>query len=96
MAKVIQVYNDNHQGMLNEEPPKLAFHSPIEIKNLSAYEAFLADNDIGIAGIEIIIDEDGVVWTYDINTNTNYNSAAEEQAKESAPLKIAGYLNSLQ
>ena len=59
-------------------------------------EAFLADNDIGIASIEIIIDEDGVVWTYDINTNTNYNSAAEEQAKESAPLKIAEYLYSLQ
>ena len=37
-----------------------------------------------------------LVWTYDVNTNTNYSSAAEEQAKESAPLKIAEYLNSLQ
>ena len=76
--------------------PKFSILQDFEIKNLSAYEAFLEVNDIGIAGIEIIIDEDGVVWTYDINTNTNYNSAAEEQAKESAPLKIAEYLNSLQ
>lgn len=76
--------------------PKFSILQDFEIKNLSAYEAFLVDNDIGIAGIEIIVDKDGVVWTYDVNTNTNYSSAAEEQAKESAPLKIAEYLNSLQ
>jgi hypothetical protein len=76
--------------------PKFSILQDFEIKNLPDYESFLADNDIGIAGIEIIIDEDGVVWTYDVNTNTNYNSDAEEQAKESAPLKIADYLNSLQ
>lgn len=76
--------------------PKFLILQDFEIKNLSAYETFLVDNDIGIAGIEIIVDKDGVVWTYDVNTNTNYSSAAEEQAKESAPLKIAEYLNSLQ
>ena len=76
--------------------PKFSILQDFEIKNLAAYEAFLADNDIRIAAIEIILDKDGVIWTYDVNTNTNYNSAAEEQAKESAPLKIAEYLNSLQ
>ena len=75
---------------------KFSILRDFEIKNLAAYEAFLADNDIGIAAIEIILDKDGVIWTYDVNTNTNYNSAAEELAKESAPLKIADYLNSLQ
>src|SRR6266481_1743661 len=36
------------------------------------YEAFLAANDIGVAGIELITDADGAVYTYDVNTNTNY------------------------
>jgi|TARA_B100001146_G_scaffold68396_1_gene60495 carbamoylphosphate synthase large subunit len=76
--------------------PKFTILNDFKLKNLSTYEAFLRDNNIGIAGIEIIIDEDGVVWTYDVNTNTNYNSAAEEEANESAPLKIAEYLFSLQ
>jgi len=40
-------------------------------------EAFLAANDIEVAGCEMITDVDGRVWTYDVNTNTNYNSAAE-------------------
>ena len=65
------------------------------LKNISAYEKFLSNNDIGIAGIEIIIDELGKVWTYDVNTNTNYNPQAEKEANISAPLKIAEYLNSL-
>ena len=75
---------------------KFSIIQDFKIKNLSAYEAFLKDNDIGIAGIEIIIDKDGVVWTYDVNTNTNYNAAAEKHSNENAPLKIAEYLSSLQ
>ncbi|MDB9996531.1 alpha-L-glutamate ligase [Gammaproteobacteria bacterium] len=66
-----------------------------KISNLSSYEEFLAVNDIGIAGIEIIIDSSGEIWTYDVNTNTNYNSLAEEQANISAPKVVAGYLQSL-
>ena len=76
--------------------PKFSILKDFELQNLSSYEAFLSDNDIGIAGVEIITDKDGVIWTYDVNTNTNYNSAAEEKAKVSAPLKIALYLQSLQ
>ena len=41
------------------------------------YEAFLAANDIEVAGIEFIGDADGAVYTYDVNTNTNYNPDAE-------------------
>ena len=64
--------------------PKFTILNDFKLRNLSAYEAFLCDNNIGIAGIEIITDEDGVVWTYDVNTNTNYNSAAEEEANRKA------------
>src|SRR5437660_9742321 len=37
------------------------------------YESFLAANAIDVAGIEFISDADGTVYTYDVNTNTNYN-----------------------
>jgi len=44
---------------------------------IARWEAFLAANDIGIAGIEFIVDESGRSFTYDVNTNTNYNPDAE-------------------
>jgi len=66
-----------------------------KISNLSSFEEFLVVNDIGIAGIEIIIDASGEIWTYDVNTNTNYNPLAEKQANISAPKVVAEYLQSL-
>ena len=56
------------------------------------YEAFLATNDIGVAGIEFIIDGDGVSYTYDVNTNTNYNSDAESRTGWSGMATLARYL----
>lgn len=47
---------------------------------ITAYEDFLAANDVKIAGIEFIRAGDGQVYTYDINTNTNYNAEAEALA----------------
>ena len=44
------------------------------------YERFLAANGIEVAGIEVITDDDGRAWTYDVNTNTNYNPDAEAAA----------------
>ena len=44
------------------------------------YAAFLAANDIEVAGVEFIVDAAGEAYTYDINTNTNYNPAAEAEA----------------
>lgn len=69
------------------------FHHPV----LDRYRACLAMHGIEIAGIEMLIDEDGVAWTYDINTNTNYNQEAEETAGYTATERagmqaIAGYL----
>jgi biotin carboxylase len=56
------------------------------------YEAFLAANDIGVAGIEFISDADGAVYTYDVNTNTNYNPDAESRAARSGMDTLARYL----
>jgi hypothetical protein len=56
------------------------------------YEAFLAANDIGVAGIEFITGTDGAVYTYDVNTNTNYNPDAEARAGRSGMETLARYL----
>ncbi|MBM3521347.1 MAG: alpha-L-glutamate ligase [Alphaproteobacteria bacterium] len=67
------------------------FVSPL----IQAYEAFLAANDIGIAGIEFIVDRDGTAFTYDVNTNTNYNPDAEARAGRSGMGAIARHLTDL-
>ncbi|HEX3537524.1 MAG TPA: alpha-L-glutamate ligase [Stellaceae bacterium] len=56
------------------------------------YEAFLAANDIEVAGIEFIRDENGATYTYDVNTNTNYNPEAEARAGRSAMRELAHFL----
>lgn len=43
-------------------------------------ETFLAQSGIDVAGVEFIRNQDGRVLVYDVNTNTNYNAAAEEAA----------------
>ena len=47
---------------------------------IAAYEPFLASNQVEVAGIEFIRDGAGEIFTYDINTNTNYNAEAENKA----------------
>jgi hypothetical protein len=59
------------------------------------WQAFLAANDIGIAGIEFIVDEFGRAFTYDVNTNTNYNPDAEAKDGRSGMGAIADYLGGL-
>jgi len=56
------------------------------------YRRFLAANGIGIAGIEFIADANGDLYTYDVNTNTNYNPDAERAAGVSGMRAIAAYL----
>lgn len=48
--------------------------------NHEKFIAFMTANGIEVAGIEMILDENGTAWTYDVNTNTNYNSDAETVA----------------
>lgn len=56
--------------------------------------AMLKSNDIEVAGIEFIQNSDGQVYVYDINTNTNYNSDAEQAAGMSAMGQLADFLGS--
>ncbi|WP_462406551.1 ATP-grasp domain-containing protein [Gracilibacillus sp. Marseille-QA3620] len=64
------------------------FHHPI----ISQYEAFLKEAQIDVAGIEFIRDASGTIYTYDINTNTNYHSEAESRAGKYGMLELAKYL----
>ena len=64
------------------------FDDPI----LERYQNFLADNGTHIAGIEFVLDKNGELYTYDINTNTNYNPTAEAEAGVSGMRRIAEYL----
>lgn len=60
-------------------------------------ESFLANSGIDVAGVEFIRTEDGRALVYDVNTNTNYNAAAEEAAgvagtPRSGPGALAAFL----
>ncbi len=63
---------------------------------IASYERFLRANEIEIAGIEFIRDSNGQVFTYDVNTNTNYNADAERKAHlaETGMEAIARFLHS--
>tara|TARA_R110000868_G_C10803869_1_gene757321 strand:+ start:77 stop:997 length:921 start_codon:yes stop_codon:yes gene_type:complete len=56
------------------------------------YEKFLEQNDIEIAGIEYITDTSGIHYSYDVNTNTNYNSVAEKKSGMFGMKQIALFL----
>ena len=56
------------------------------------YENFIAANGIEIAGIEYITDKKGEIYTYDVNTNTNYNSQAEKISEIKGMKSIAAFL----
>ncbi len=64
------------------------FDSPL----VSKYRRFIDDHGIGIAGIEFIEDAAGEIYTYDVNTNTNYNPAAEAEAGIHGMRAIAAFL----
>jgi len=54
----------------------------------------MASERLDVAAFEFVTDEDGVAYVYDINTNTNYNSDAEQRAGISAMAVLASYLGS--
>lgn len=77
-----------------EEKPKFQIvdSSVLDLEQIKSYEEFLKAQNITVAGIEFIKDENGTVYTYDINTNTNYNSDAEAKAGKYGMLELATFL----
>jgi hypothetical protein len=81
-----------------EQPPakftiaKFTIIDDIDAGLKQRYEAFLAASGIEVAGIEFIRDAAGTLYTYDVNTNTNYNPDAEARAGRSAMSALARFL----
>jgi len=77
-----------------ETVKKNIFEALKDYKNLELkkYEDLLKSNGIEIAGIEYIKGNDGKHYTYDINTNTNYNSIAERKSNLKGMDSIASFL----
>ena len=60
---------------------------------IQSYEAMLNDARISIAGVEFIESVDNETYTYDINCNTNYSPAIEEDESVEPGLKrVANFL----
>jgi len=76
----------------DELRPKFVIIDDIDADLKRRYEAFLVQNDIEVAGIEFIVDTAGTVYTYDVNTNTNYNLDAEVRAGRSGMTTLARFL----
>lgn len=76
-----------------EDPkPKFKIIKDYENPSIENYERFLQQNGINFAGIECIKNERGDIFTYDVNTNTNYNQDAEAIAGLSGMRAIAEHL----
>lgn len=59
---------------------------------VTAMKQVMQDNDIQVAAFEFIVDQEQNAYVYDVNTNTNYNAAAEDRAGISAMDRLAEYL----
>ena len=61
---------------------------------IAGYQRVMRDNHIHIAAFEFVRGADGATYTYDLNTNTNYNQRAELEAgvEVGGMARIARYL----
>ena len=80
----------NQNGVRGWDASKKKYYKKNEL--IKKYEQFIAANGIEIAGIEYIIDKKDEVYTYDVNTNTNYNSQAEKSSEIKGMKSIAAFL----
>ena len=76
----------------NPDGNKFMIIKDYENSELINYVNFLKQNEIEIAGIEYMTDTQGTHYTYDVNTNTNYNSVAEKKAGVFGMKQIALFL----
>lgn len=81
-------------GEIIAEESKFSIIDRLPEDQINGYKAFMNAQDIDVAALEFITDEKGDVYTYDVNTNTNYNEDAEKEAGQFAMLELAKYLKS--
>lgn len=81
---------------LEAEASLFSLAHDVDHKLIQSYEALLAKVKVPVAGIEFVRDNRGVIYTYDINCNTNYAPDIEAQVETPAMQKIVEYLRYLQ
>jgi hypothetical protein len=59
---------------------------------VARYRRLMREHGIGVAAFEFIVDANGRDFSYDINTNTNYNAQAESRAGVSGMRTLARFL----
>lgn len=79
-------------GEVIAEESKFSIVDRLPEEQIKRSEAFLKEQKIEVAALEFITDAQGDIYTYDVNTNTNYNEDAEEAAGKYAMLELATYL----
>ena len=77
---------------VNADGNKFMILKDYKNNEISKYQSLIKSNGIEIAGIEYIKAKDGQHYTYDINTNTNYNSIAEKKNSLKGMQTIAKFL----
>ena len=78
-----------------EAPNKFSILPRLEAPELlRGYQALMKSHGIDVAGFEFIRKPEGDLYTYDINTNTNYNAQAEKKAclEQTAMQELASFL----
>ena len=59
---------------------------------LPKMKSVMENEQLDVAGFEFVTDEAGKHYCYDINTNTNYNTDAENRCGKFAMQRLAEYL----
>ena len=75
-----------------ERAPRFEIIADFDHPLLAAYRRFLDANAVDVAAFEFIVDRHGSAFTYDVNTNTNYNPEAEARAGLSGMAVLADLL----
>jgi len=75
-----------------ERTEKFQILKDIEPPFVAEIQQLMRNNGTHVAGFEYITDDAGRAYVYDINTNTNYNSAAEARVGISAMDRLAAFL----
>lgn len=83
----------NGPGAIRLEINRLAQYAALEAAGIATPRTVAAANGIEVTGIEFIRDRTGRALTYDVNTSTNCNSAAEAPAGvQPGMARLAEYL----
>jgi hypothetical protein len=95
-GQTIQINNGRHfcptDGEERQQKAKFEILDDYRPEFIDRFEQFLRENNVQVAGIEVIQGSDGRPYTYDVNTNTNYDSDAEAVAQRFGMLEMAKYL----